>query len=369
MSTVTEIKVFVSCPGDVKKEKDLVRQACEDLSHSFATAGKDIRFFIFDWLDLSRKFGEKPQEIINQIYAEYNIYIGILWNRYGTPTGTVNSVTGEDFRSGTEEEFDIAIKRYNSGEKLSIYFYFKEMSRPTSASRVQQGLVMDLQEQIKKDHHSWYDTFPETEESLEFYRKVNQVLNEYALNKEQEVKIETKDAVVSIITTNRPLVPSIANLSNATLIVSNPMQRHLISYIDLEGYHFPNFEEPKTQLLRDVVHNHRLIVVLGNPGSGKSAELSLLTEHFQSENSAYIPVFRKLNSYVDEDIATFLPEGWEAYPPDTLIVILDGLDEVQPQHFNTAVRKLQTFAERYQLLPTAENKRVKYVASIRHFRI
>ena len=42
--------------------------------------------------------GSDPQQIINsQVSDEYDIFIGILWTRFGTPT--------ERAGSGTEEEF------------------------------------------------------------------------------------------------------------------------------------------------------------------------------------------------------------------------------------------------------------------------
>lgn len=345
METPTQIKVFVSCPGDVKKEKDLVKKAAEILSSSYADS--DLSFIIYDWLDLNRKFGPRPQEIINSIYTDYDIYIGILWNRFGTPSGAFDPDSGIDFRSGTEEEFSLSVKRWKGGEKLEIYFYFKEMSRPSLLNRAQQNLVMDFQEKIEQEYKSWFDTFPETDESLVFYQKVNKVLNDVAIGKIKKAKKVAKTAAIKLITHIRPSAPNVSFLSSGTLPVSHPVQRRLSPYSDWQKSKI-SIDSPKTFLLKELIDKHRLIAVLGNPGSGKSAELSLLAENCKLSDSLYIPVFKRLNTYINEDINDFLPHGWDAYPEGALLVILDGLDEVQPQHFNSVVRKIQSFVERYE---------------------
>jgi hypothetical protein len=60
----------------------------------------------------------RPQEIVNTQIGEYDIFIGILWKRFGTPTGKAES--------GTEEEFQIAYERWLKTEAPRIMFYFKE---------------------------------------------------------------------------------------------------------------------------------------------------------------------------------------------------------------------------------------------------
>jgi hypothetical protein len=79
--------------------------------------------------------------------------------------------------------------------------------------------------------------------------------------------------------------------------------------------------------------------VLGGAGSGKSTELSNLVAHYSVPNSPFVPVFQKMNTYVNENIEDFLPRDWNKIPENICLVILDGLDEIEPVNFNTAVRK------------------------------
>jgi len=61
----------------------------------------------------------RPQEVINQQVGDYDIFVGILWKRFGTPTGK-----GE---SGTEEEFNIAYANWQKFKRPRILFYFSRV--------------------------------------------------------------------------------------------------------------------------------------------------------------------------------------------------------------------------------------------------
>jgi len=64
--------------------------------------------------------GSYPQDVINeQIGDDYDIFIGIMWERFGTPTRRA--------QSGTEEEFDRVYKRFEEDPKqIRIMIYFKD---------------------------------------------------------------------------------------------------------------------------------------------------------------------------------------------------------------------------------------------------
>ena len=68
--------------------------------------------------------GADAQAVINQQIGDaYDVYIGIMWSRFGSPTPRAGS--------GTEEEFDRALKRATqSGGRVKIMFYFKNDPLP-----------------------------------------------------------------------------------------------------------------------------------------------------------------------------------------------------------------------------------------------
>lgn len=65
----------------------------------------------------------RPQEVINrQIPLDYDIFVGVMWSRCGTPTETAPS--------GTVEEFRRAFERRKKGHLPRIMFYFCDQQIP-----------------------------------------------------------------------------------------------------------------------------------------------------------------------------------------------------------------------------------------------
>ena len=60
------------------------------------------------------------QDLIStDIGNDYDLFIGLMWMKFGTPTAAAGS--------GTEEEFYHALKRFqNEPDSLQILFYFKD---------------------------------------------------------------------------------------------------------------------------------------------------------------------------------------------------------------------------------------------------
>jgi hypothetical protein len=62
--------------------------------------------------------GEDRRAAINQQVDSCDLFVGILWKRFGTPSGLANS--------GMEKEFRIAWERFQRGSIADILFYFCE---------------------------------------------------------------------------------------------------------------------------------------------------------------------------------------------------------------------------------------------------
>jgi len=115
--------VFISSPSDVAVERDIVQEAIEQINQ-ISGSKEGFRLNPIRWeKDVSSQIGGHPQKIINeQIGDEYDIFVGILCNRFGQET--------ENYNSGTEEEFFRAYERYDSARNSpEILFYFKDPRR------------------------------------------------------------------------------------------------------------------------------------------------------------------------------------------------------------------------------------------------
>ena len=124
----TEIQVFVSSPKDVAKEKNIVETICKDLTESIENYCK-ISFRVKEWSSIVGQFGVNTQQQITNKIGNYDIYLGIWWMRFGSKTGNINNHTGEEFESGTHEEFVQAYDRYTENKFPSIYLFFKNFRK------------------------------------------------------------------------------------------------------------------------------------------------------------------------------------------------------------------------------------------------
>lgn len=109
------------------------------------------------------------------------------------------------------------------------------------------------------------------------------------------------------------------------------------------------FFEPdrgKTTLF-DALNKHSKIALLGSAGSGKSIELQNLARLLSNNNTAFIPIYKRFNTYTGQDLEKFLPPGWDQVEPELIVLLLDGIDEIQDNFFLIAVNKLVEFCNKY----------------------
>ncbi|MBG13954.1 MAG: hypothetical protein CL553_12670 [Alcanivorax sp.] len=141
--TLTEIQVFVASPGDVQKERDLLASVIEELNHNWSsTLGARLRLLRWE-TDVHPALGEDPQSVINdQIGDDYDVFVGILWGRFGEPTPRAGS--------GTQEEFERALSRRKKGaDSPEIMVYFKDYPiAPTKIDIDQLSKVQNFRSQL-----------------------------------------------------------------------------------------------------------------------------------------------------------------------------------------------------------------------------
>jgi diguanylate cyclase (GGDEF)-like protein len=122
------VSVFVASPGDVAEERSqlekLVRELNIGVANSKGIVLELIKWETHTWPD----FGEDAQDVINQQLSIPDIFIGILWKRFGTPTKRA--------ASGTQEEFDRVLAHWRVYRRPHILFYFSR--RPYYANSLEE---------------------------------------------------------------------------------------------------------------------------------------------------------------------------------------------------------------------------------------
>ena len=105
---VTPVRVFISSPGDLFPERDVVKEVVEELNRSprYLSRYKLIPYAYED--STPALVGSEPQAVVDKYLLRpeaADIFVGMLWLRMGTPTKElVNSETNQPYQSGTEYE-------------------------------------------------------------------------------------------------------------------------------------------------------------------------------------------------------------------------------------------------------------------------
>jgi uncharacterized protein DUF4062 len=100
------LTMFLASPGDLGSERQAVRDIVKEVNDLI---GRPMRWHIelLGWEDTLPGYG-RPQEHINEDVDRCELFIGMLWWRWGQPTGHGK------YSSGFEEEYDRALTRRRS---------------------------------------------------------------------------------------------------------------------------------------------------------------------------------------------------------------------------------------------------------------
>lgn len=150
-----ELVVFVASPGDCDDERQTVRAVADAINQAVGVL-LGIRVRVDGWEAVPPDFG-RPQGQINPLVDQCDVFIGLLGQRWGTPTGTHSS--------GFIEEFDRAVQRRADGDLPHIAVYFRNTD---SAMLADPGpeltRVLDFQKRLRDEHILLYKTFDDPAE-------------------------------------------------------------------------------------------------------------------------------------------------------------------------------------------------------------
>jgi hypothetical protein len=110
-----KIRIFIASPGDVGKERKSLKSVIDELNTTIAPY-KGLSLELVKWETHATPSMGRAQGVINSQLGNYDIFIGIMWKRFGTPTG--------DADSGTQEEFQLAYEQWKETKSIRILFYF-----------------------------------------------------------------------------------------------------------------------------------------------------------------------------------------------------------------------------------------------------
>ena len=133
-----KIVVFVASPGDVSTERSQIPKVIQEINLIISAIApeKKIVLDLIRWeMNVYPDMAADAQDVINQQLPDYDIFVGIMWKRFGTPTLRADS--------GTEEEFEKAYSKWKGDNKFPVLFYFCQ--NPSAPPR-----NIEEMEQLKK---------------------------------------------------------------------------------------------------------------------------------------------------------------------------------------------------------------------------
>ena len=156
------IHIFLASANDMLKYRNCTEQVIDELNQSLAPHF-NVRLELFRWeKNVTPQLGRPQQIIFEQAdFEKIDIFIGILGNRFGTPTGAYG-LDQQEYESGTQEEYDRACQSYHCCGRPDILI-FKDNSplKPGFFDIDQYSKVQDFLQEFEagKSHPGLYSRF------------------------------------------------------------------------------------------------------------------------------------------------------------------------------------------------------------------
>jgi len=191
------LSVFLASPGDMEAEREAVHEVVDRFNKSLGRQ-LDLQIDLLGWEDTLPGF-ERPQSLINKDVDACDLFIGMLWRRWGSNT--------KQYSSGFEEEFTVARTRHIETAQPEIWLYFKDIGGES---------LSDPGEQLKKvlqfislqteEKELTYRRFSET---IEFKDKLYDTLIKYALRLSRQVEARSAASTEGVTRPSRKEVSTV----------------------------------------------------------------------------------------------------------------------------------------------------------------
>lgn len=222
---VTKYKIFIASPSDLAEDRLAIDEIIQELNLTFGNQNnlviEQVKWETHSAPGISEK--DVQNVIKNDIGNQYDLFIGLMWMKFGTPT--------KEFGSGTEEEFNIALEHFQDNpNSIQILFYFKE-SLPQSL----QDIIPEELEKVNRFRDSLGG-----ENTL--YWKYNSIEN-----LQRFLRIHIPKRINTLISYNSTLAQTATEKDSKKKLIVDESDLGLLDYIDI-------FED-KIEIAKQAVNN------------------------------------------------------------------------------------------------------------------
>ena len=157
--SITQYRVFVGSPGGLKDERTGFREKLQRFT-AVHSEPRGVTFYPVGWEDTLSGAG-RPQAIINEDLKECDYAVFVLYDRWGTPTGSGHS-------SGTDEEWELAERLYGEGKIRNIALFFKDVDpRQLADPGEQLKKVLAFKAKIEAERKYLFTTYTSADDFCE----------------------------------------------------------------------------------------------------------------------------------------------------------------------------------------------------------
>lgn len=113
-------KVFLASPSDLTDERMAAKRVVDEFNGQLAEK-LGYQAELVGWEDTLPGMG-RPQALINRDLDGCDLFVGLLWKRWGTPPDNSGAYT-----SGFEEEFRLSVDRFEREQRPEIHLLLKDI--------------------------------------------------------------------------------------------------------------------------------------------------------------------------------------------------------------------------------------------------
>lgn len=180
---LTAYKVFIASPSGLDDIRGAFKERLQAYNETDANE-RGVHFKPIGW-EITLAGVGRPQELINNDIRKCDYFVLVLHDRWGTPPSTSN-----DYTSGTEEEFDVAIECLNSElypMKDMVLFFRAVNSRQLSDPGEQLSKVLAFKKTREEKKDLLYHSF---DSQIGFEEFLNRHLAKWVRSHEEKAGIQ-----------------------------------------------------------------------------------------------------------------------------------------------------------------------------------
>lgn len=190
--TKEHILVFLAYISDVEDEVNATKDIVESINRGLEPLG--IELDLRTWKDVPAEFGNPQQQINRELPEKCDVFIGVVYKKWGTPTGQSDC--------GFREEFDIVERRYNKKGEPTILLYAKTVKEEdiTDDEKEDFNKIKDFKKEIINKQKGFLIQFNTTDKWKDIIRDrlTRYVSDKHMLSSKLITEPQSSQAIASV---------------------------------------------------------------------------------------------------------------------------------------------------------------------------